>query len=188
MKLIDHIKKYIDLTEADIQNLSSSVAVHQVAKKELLLEEGQIDRNLFFVEKGCLRLYFVNDKGTEQITQFAIEGWWLADFMSFDRQIPSSFYIQAIEKSEIISIDYQEQDKLVRKIPLMDRYFRLVMQRAYAAHQTRLKFIYDLSKEESYQHFMNAFPGFAQRIPQYMLASYLGFTPEYLSEIRKKKV
>jgi CRP/FNR family transcriptional regulator len=185
--LITHIKKYIDLTESEVDLLSQYFKSNKIAKKEFLLEADEVCKHNFFVEKGCLRMYFVNDKGAEQITQFAIENWWLADYMSFDRQTPSPFYIQAIENSEVVFIDHFRQEELLKAIPKLERYFRLVLQRAYAAHQLRIKFLYDLSKEESYQHFIAGFPGFVQRIPQYMLASYLGFTPEYLSEIRKKK-
>jgi CRP/FNR family transcriptional regulator, anaerobic regulatory protein len=185
--LVTHIKKYISLDDQEVMQLLSYFKLISVVKKDFLLKEGDTCRHNYFVEKGCLRMYFVNDKGTEQITQFAIENWWIADYMSFDRQTSSPFYIQAIENAEIISIDHLRQEELLKVIPKMERYFRLVLQRAYAAHQLRIKFLYDLSKEESYQHFVSGFPGFAQRIPQYMLASYLGFTPEYLSEIRKKK-
>lgn len=185
--LITHIKNYIPLDDKEATQLLTYFKRVSISKKELLLSEGDICRQLFFVEKGCLRMYFVNERGSEQITQFAIENWWMTDYMSFDRQIPSSFYIQAVENAEVISIDHLRQEEMLKEIPKMERYFRLVLQRAYAAHQLRIKFLYDLSKEESYQHFISGFPGFAQRIPQYMLASYLGFTPEYLSEIRKKK-
>jgi CRP/FNR family transcriptional regulator, anaerobic regulatory protein len=185
--LVAHIKNYISLSDKETEQISDYFTLSTYSKKDFLLREGDTCRQTYFVEKGCLRMYFVNDKGTEQITQFAIENWWITDYMSFDRQTPSPFYIQAIENAEVISIDQQQQEELLKMIPKMERYFRLVLQRAYAAHQLRIKFLYDLSKEESYQHFIAAFPGFAQRIPQYMLASYLGFTPEYLSEIRKKK-
>ncbi|HEY5824379.1 MAG TPA: Crp/Fnr family transcriptional regulator [Cyclobacteriaceae bacterium] len=185
--LIAHIKNYISLDDKEALQLLTYFKLSSIVKKDLLLKEGDSCRHLHFVEKGCLRMYFVNDKGTEQITQFAIENWWMADYMSFERKTPSPFYIQAIENAEIISIDNLQQEELLKTIPKMERYFRMVLQRAYAAHQLRIKFLYDLSKEESYQHFISSFPGFAQRIPQYMLASYLGFTPEYLSEIRKKK-
>ncbi len=185
--LIEHIRNYISLDQNEVKQLSDYFAVKRLSKKDFLLEEGSVCRHTYFVERGCLRMYFVNEKGTEQITQFAIENWWITDYMSFDRQTPSPFYIQAIEPSDVISIDHDRQEELLKAIPKMERYFRLVLQRAYAAHQLRIKFLYDLSREESYQHFISSFPGFAQRIPQYMLASYLGFTPEYLSEIRKKR-
>ncbi|MCD6065264.1 MAG: cyclic nucleotide-binding protein [Bacteroidetes bacterium] len=184
--LITHIKKYVDLSEADVQLLSKQVELLQVKKKEMLLQEGQVCRSQYFVEKGCLRLFYLNHKGVEQTTQFAIENWWLSDYMSYDLQAPAQFSIQAIERSEIVCLDLAAQDSLVRELPQLERYFRLILQRAYAATQVRFRIHYELSKEENYNQFVSSFPGFVQRIPQYMLASYLGLTPEYLSEIRKK--
>lgn len=183
---IRHINKYVTLTGEDELLLLNYAKPLQVEKKHYLLKEGRICKDLYFVEKGCLRMFFISDKGTEQITQFAIENWWLADYMSYDRQVPSQFYIQAVENSELYIIDHASQDILLKQLPQMERYFRLILQKAYAAAQMRIKYVYDLSKEERYQQFVTLFPGFAQRIPQYMMASYLGLTPEYLSEIRKK--
>jgi hypothetical protein len=79
-------------------------------------------------------------------------------------------------------------DKLLEEHPLMEKYFRCVYQKAYAATQMRLKFLHNYSREELYYHFRDSQPAFLQRVPQYLVASYLGFTPEYLSEIRKKNI
>lgn len=184
--LIAHIKKQVALDEEEIQYLSSKAKLLTVKKKDFLLQEGAICKANYFVEKGCLRMFFINDKGIEQITQFAIENWWLSDYMSFGMQSKSNFYIQAVETSEIIAISQTLQEDLLKELPQLERYFRLNMQRALGAAQQRVKFFHDLSKEESYRHFISQFPKFVQRIPQYMLASYLGLTPEYLSELRKK--
>ena len=102
-------------------------------------------------------------------------------------KIPSDYYIQAIEKSEIIVIDSILYDELLKEIPQLEKYFRIIMQKAVAAAQHRTKLISQMSKEEFYQHFIASFPEFNQRVPQYMIASYLGLTPEYVSELRKKK-
>lgn len=131
-------------------------------------------------------MYFISEKGVEQTTQFAIENWWLSDYMSFQFQKSSEFCIQAVEKTEMMVIDHQDQERLMAEFPAMERYFRIIYQKAYAAAQKRVKYMYELSKEEQYRQFVSMFPDFTQRIPQYLLASYLGFTPEYLSEIRKK--
>jgi CRP/FNR family transcriptional regulator len=184
--LISHIRKQVVIGEEEIAIILQYMKPLPVKKKGYLLKEGQVCRSNYFVEKGCLRLFFINEKGTEQITQFAIENWWLADYMSLQMQVPSQFYIQAIEDTEVFVIDHLLLDELLQKVPAMERYFRLIMQRAYAATQVRFKFLSTFSKEESYRHFTESFPGFAQRIPQYMMASYLGLTPEYLSGIRKK--
>jgi CRP/FNR family transcriptional regulator len=184
--LIDHIRKYVTLDESETQFLLNNVKVSTVKKKEFILQEGNVCKANYFVEKGLLRMFFINEKGVEQITQFALENWWLSDYMSFTMQAGAKFYIQAIEQSEIIAIPYHSQEELFQKLPQLERYFRMMMQRAYAASQMRFKYYYDHSKEENYRLFVSLFPEFVQRIPQYMLASYLGFTPEYLSELRKR--
>jgi len=78
-------------------------------------------------------------------------------------------------------------DELLKEIPQLEKYFRIIMQKAVVAAQHKAKLQYQMSKEEFYRHFITAFPEFNQRVPQYMIASYLGFTPEYVSELRKKK-
>ncbi len=183
---IQHVKRYVSLNEDEEQILLKYIKPLILQKKSYLLREGEICKANYFVESGCLRMFFINDKGTEQIVQFALENWWLADYMSLTIQTKSLFYIQTIEPSEIIAVDAQKQDELFKELPQMERYFRIMMQRAYAATQRRFKFFHDYTKEENYRVFVSLFPEFVQRIPQYMLAAYLGLTPEYLSELRKK--
>ena len=184
---IAHIRRYVDLSEQDVAKIESCVHLVELKKREYLLTEGQVCKSNYFVEKGCIRMFYVNDKMAEQTMQFALESWWLSDYFSFAKQLPSQYSIQAVEKSLVVAIDYQLQDKLFDEVPQLERYFRIMMQRALAASQLRVKLIYQLSKEEMYKHFNTSFPHFFQRVPQYMIASYLGLTPEYLSELRKKK-
>jgi len=186
-RFIAHIKKYVTLSERELAMLESYIQPLELKKKAFLLTEGQVCRYNYFVESGCLRMYYLNDKMQEQTTQFALETWWLSDYFSFAKQKPSEYCIQAVEKSVALAIDFQQQEKLFAEVPQMERYFRIMMQRALAASQLRVKLIYQLSKEEMYKHFSTSFPQFLQRVPQYMLASYLGLTPEYLSELRKRK-
>jgi CRP/FNR family transcriptional regulator, anaerobic regulatory protein len=185
--LIDHIKKFVPLNDEGSDTLLKYTSAVSVGKKETLLKEGQVCRQMIFVEKGCLRMFYINEKGTEQITQFAIENWWIADFMSYDRQQPSPYHIQSVEASDIWTIEHEMQDALVKELPQMERYFRLILQKAYAAAQMRVKYFREMNREEAYRQFSSDFPDFVQRVPQYMLASYLGLTPEYLSELRKKR-
>jgi CRP/FNR family transcriptional regulator, anaerobic regulatory protein len=186
--LIKHIHRHVQLSEEEILILSKYVRPLHPKKKEFLLQEGQICKSNYFVEKGCLRMFFINSKSAEQITQFALDTWWMADYFSLADGTPSPYYIQAIEKSEILAFDSVVQDNLLRELPQMERYFRIVMQKALAASQLRIKYLYELSKEELYLHFSTSFPEFVQRVPQYMVASYLGLTPEYVSELRKKNL
>ena len=186
--LIKQIRRYVELNEHEVQTLCKYVKRAALKKREYLLTEGQICRAFYFVETGCLRMFFINNKSAEQITQFALDGWWISDYFSFIDNKPSEYYIQTIEKSEILSIDVLSLDDLIKETPQMERYFRIIMQKAVAASQLRIKYMYEMTKEEFYIHFSTSFPDFVQRVPQYMIASYLGLTPEYVSELRKKKL
>jgi len=184
----DHLQKFIEVDDeafTDIMNFFTTVTVK---RKTDLLKEGQLCKFHYFVLNGCLRKFFVNEKGIEQTTEFAIETWWLTDNIAFEHSQPTQFHIQAVEDSVVLAIDRASQEKLLTQIPAMERYFRFIYQRAFAAAQMRIKYLYDLSKEEYYHHFNRHHPEFIQRVPQYLIASYLGFTPEYLSEIKKKKL
>ena len=186
--LIAHIRKFIDLDDSESEIILSYFEEKTFNKKSLLLEEGQICNTQYFVLKGCLRLYIINERGTEQTLQFAIENWWITDYMSLQNQSPAHFYIQTVENSEVVAIDKGGMDDLLVRLPKMERYFRLILQKSYAASQMRIKFLYTQSAEERYHHFNTLQPEFVQRIPQYMLASYLDFSAEFMSKIRAGKV
>lgn len=186
--LLQHISRYVSLDQNEEALIAQKLKYLQLKKKEIVLSQGKICRSSYFIVKGCLRLYFFNDKGAEQTTQFAIENWWISDYNSLENKVPSEFQIQAVEASEVIAFDKEIQDSLFELVPKLERYFRLILQRAYAASQVRTKINYTMSREAQYHLFSAAFPEFVQRVPQYMLASYLGFTPEFLSKIRARKV
>jgi CRP-like cAMP-binding protein len=181
-----HIEKFIQISSDEFEEIKKFFDTKEVAKKENLLEEGQICRYHYFVLTGLLRKFYINEKGIEQTTEFAIETWWLTDNFAYERNITTEFYIQAVEKSLVLYITQEKQEKLLEKFPMMERYFRFVYQRAFAAAQKRIQFLFSFSKEEFYFQAVKNHPDFVQRVPQYLIASYLGFTPEYLSEIRKR--
>jgi CRP-like cAMP-binding protein len=182
-----HISKFVNISDEAFAEILTFFEEEQVKKKQTLLQAGNICRHYYFVLNGCLRMFFINDKGVEETTEFAIENWWITDNFAFERQLRSEFFIQSVEASRVLQIDYATQEKLLATHPVMERYFRCIYQRAYAAAQRRIKFLYDFSKEEMFDQLNTLYPEFVQRIPQYLIASFLGFTPEYLSEIRKKK-
>ena len=181
-----HVEKFIELNDDEFTAVSAFFQTAHFKKKENLLVEGQICKWHYFVLKGCLRKFFVNEKGVEQTTEFAIENWWITDHMAYEHRLTTEFNIQAVEDSEVLMVNSDSQEKLLVAFPKMERYFRFIYQRAYAASQMRFKYLHEFSKEESYLHFCKAQPQFVQRIPQYLVASFLGFTPEYLSELRNK--
>lgn len=184
--LLAHIARYVTLTPAEAAAVTAYFSIQTVPRKGHLLAAGQPCAASYFVLQGCLRLYFITEKGTEQTTQFALESWWLADYGSLLSGQPSAFCIQAVEPSTVAVLTYPQQEALLARVPALERYFRLMLQRVAAANQTRWVYFYGQSLEERYHSFSTAFPAFVQRIPQYMLASYLGCTPEFLSKVRAK--
>lgn len=186
--LIDHINKFAFLTDDEAEIITRAVSIQIIKKKDFLLQPGKVCKSTYFVVEGCLRLYFLNNKkDTEQITQFALENWWLTDQESFDSKQPSQYYIQAVEHTQVIVVNKDVLEDLFIRVPKLERYFRIIFQKVYTAWQRRTKFLHDQTDEERYRFFSESFPGFMQRVPQYMVASYLGFTPQFLSKIRAKK-
>ena len=186
--LVHHIEKFITLEPSDIDTLESCLHISNIKKKEHVLKEGQFCNTMYFITKGCMRQYIINAKGTEQTLQFGLENWWITDYLSYHNHIPSHFYIQAIENSEVIAIEKPVLESLLIQIPKLERYFRIVAQKSFGAAQMRIKFLFTMSAEERYHHFNNLNPEFVQRIPQYMLASYLDFSAEFMSKIRAGKI
>ncbi|AWO00976.1 Crp/Fnr family transcriptional regulator [Chitinophaga alhagiae] len=186
--LIAHIRRFVPLSGEEAALLEQYIDLRELKKKAFLLKEGQVCAASYFLIKGCCRSYFITEKGIEQINLFAIEDWWITDYQSLELQTPSQFYIQAIEPATVAVLPRAVQDALFEQLPQLEKYFRLILQKALAAAHLRVKYIFSQTGEERYDHFTTLFPGFVQRVPQYMLASYLGFTPEFLSKIRAKRI
>lgn len=186
--LLKHLQAYISISEEEFQEIVMYFEYFEVKKKQNLNSFKNISNYNFFVIQGCLNMYFINDKGENQSVQFAIENWWIGDLLSMHRNKESVFYIQAVEDCKILSISKKNQEKLFIDFPKIERYFRIIYQIAYGASLYRVKFLYEASKAERYFHFIKHHPDFAQRIPQYLIASFLGLTPEYVSEIRAKNI
>jgi len=185
--LIQHINKINSRSVTDVSKILSFFEAYSFRKKEMLLEEGKRCAAYFFVIKGCLRLFFTDTNGVEHTLQFALENWWMTDLDAFRSGRNSGYSIQALEPTEVLSISHQKYEQLLLENSVMDEYFRRVYERAYAASLLRIQLISRMPKQEFYENFESKYPGFLQRIPQKILATFLGFTPEYLSELRKKR-
>lgn len=184
--LAAHIRNYVHLSAEDEVMLPQYLKYVSLSKKEYLLKEGQVCNACYFVVNGCMRMYFIQENGTEQTTQFAIEHWWMSDYFSYGLQTASRYHIQAVENTEVLAITKESFMELYKAIPALESYSRQMAERAYGAAQQRFYTIYGMSAEERYRGFVEKYPAFVQRVPQYMLASLLGFTPEFLSKLRAK--
>lgn len=185
--LFSHIKRFTTLSPDQKKLLISKLKYRKVSRKDVLLKEYEVCSNYYFVTKGCLRFYRNTENGFEQILQFAIPGWWLSDFQSFETQKPSEYFIQAVQNTEMLILHRSDYQELFTEVPVLNTYFRLMMQKAYTASLKKMELILCESAEERYLQFINSFPDFVQIVPQYMLASFLGFTPQFMSMLRAKK-
>lgn len=172
--LTEHIKKFVSLKPSDEKIIKEDTETIFLNQSDFLLSKHKVCQSLFFVKSGCLRMYFVDAHSLEHTLQFAIEGWWITDYSSLIHQLPSEYFIQSTEKSEIIQIDKNEYEKLNQEIPKLETYFNKIMQLNLAAVQTKNKYLNTMSKEELFIHFSTSFPDFIERVPKSMIESYLG--------------
>ena len=186
--LKSYLKKKTSLSDDRLDYWTSLLIPKKISRNEYLLREGEIARYTAFVAGGCLRLYSVDPKGKEHILQFAPEEWWIGDMESFSKNTPSSYFIDAIEDSEVLLMDLPAQETLFRQIPEAVAFFQQLMQNRQVATQKRIIFSMSASAEQRYLDFIKTYPSFTQRVPQHMIASYLGITPESLSRIRKQVI
>ena len=184
--LAAHIESTIGI-QLDPHALAHYFQEFPLRKKEHLFKQGEHCTHLYFVVEGCLNMYFINDRGQKQTVQFALEHWWLSDFMAFRSSSRTNFNLQAVERSKVLGVDLSGEYAMLERFPELERYFKLIHERAYGASLMRMKYVYGLSKEELYHDFSQKFPDFVQRVPQYLLASFLGLSPEYLSELRSRE-
>lgn len=183
--LLSQIQEKVSLTEQDKKAIETFFVPKKIRKRQYLLQEGDVCKYLAFVAKGLLRTYNVDDKGTEHISIFGWEGWWLSDFNSFLSGVPAVFNIDAIEDSELMMISLADYNAITLNVPIMDRYFRILYQNSLVTKERRLMSAITHTAEEKYVHLAESYPHIIERIPQNLIASYLGFAPETLSRIKK---
>ena len=185
----DVLRNYLEARAAfdapDFDLIRSVFLLKRLAAGEFLQRAGDVTRHAAFVASGCLRNYVIDAKGKEHIVQFAPETWWLADATSLNSGTPSTFFIDAIEDSELLLIDARSHQLLVDRVAGYATAFRTGLQRHAAAKDQRIVSSLSASAEQRYLEFLRVYPSIALRVPQSMLASYLGMTPETVSRIRK---
>lgn len=180
------LKSKVDFSEEDLTIVKKQLSPKKLRKKQYLLQEGDVCKFIAVVEKGALRSYTIDEKGTEHIIQFALEGWLISDLYSFLTAEPATYTIDAIEDCELVLISKNVHEELLKTLPKYETWIRLQITNAYIALQRRLTSINSLSLEERYESFTSIYPHIVQRVPQHMIASYMGLTPETLSRVRKK--
>jgi CRP-like cAMP-binding protein len=181
-----NIHKRVSLTDADEELIKGYLTLKKIRKKQYLLQEGDICKCVAFVEKGAMRLYKVDEDGSEHIIQFAVEGQFITDLYSFLTNEVSMCNIDAIEDSELVLITRTASDELRKRSPQYQEFIFQLTSEAYIQMERRMASVISLSPEERYRELTTEYTDIVQRLPQHMIASYMGLSPETLSRIRKR--
>jgi len=184
--LISHFRKTVSLSEMEIAEILPRLDIVSVDKKKFLLQPGHVSRHMLFVASGCMRSFYVDENNQEHTLQLGIENWWINDLYSYLSQQPSRMFLQAVENTVLIQISKNNLEELFRLVPAISDFFRIKIQAAYVALQERTIENMSVDAYERYTRFRSDYRDIEQRVPQYIIASYLGVTPEFLSHLRKK--
>lgn len=187
LPVINYIERYVALSDEEKNHLASYLKITKVKKRQFIVQPGFVCNHKSYVVKGAFRGYLVDNEGKEHTLSFAIEDWWISDYSSLIYQEPATLFVEALEDSVLIQIAYEDEQKFLAEIPKLEKFERIITQRSLAFHQKRLLSNFTKTAEERYDEFMSKYAAIAKRVPQYALASYLGFSTEYLSKIRNGK-
>lgn len=175
-------------TAEELKLMRSLATEKKLRKRQLLLQEGEICRHKIFVAKGLLKAYLLKEDGMEYIMRFSPENTWAIDHESFNNQTPSKYYIEALEDSEVVLLNYDNTLQLLETIPA----FRMLNDKLKAlsldASQQRILSNISATSEEKYRDFITSFPDVFRRVPLHMVASYLGVSRETLTRIRQAQL
>lgn len=183
--LRNHIRQIVSLTGEEFDLIRSRAALRKIRKHQLLLQEGTVCTSDYFVVNGSFRQYYLDGKGKEHIVQFAFPDWWIGDWYSVMNHTPSEYNIEALEDSEYIQISKESLDALFASIPALEKYFRIMFQKAFVAQQRRITSL-QKPAEERYKDFLAAYRHFEEKVSQAHIASYLGITRESLNRIKNQ--
>lgn len=183
-----NIARHVQLNAEEEELLKGKLHCRAVSKNESLLKAGEHNKMIYFVTKGCLRIYQNHQNGEETNLLFCPENWWACDIISFSNGTPAAYSIDALEEGEVIGIDYRDLEELYIQVIKLERFFRILFQNGFALYQNRLTLALSTSADVRYVLFTKQYPTLINRISQKQIASYLGITPVFLSIIRKRLV
>jgi len=185
--ILQNIGRHISLNKEEEAHFMAQLQEKLVPKKTFLQREGNLCRNIYYVNSGTLRAFFTDKTGRESTIMFAIAGWWITDMFCFINRQPAMLQLEALEDSQVYQLSRDDWESLLNDLPVFEKYFRILMQNAYTREQLRIIQNLSIPAEERYHNFLNKYPLVAKQVTQKQIASYLGITPEFLSALRSKK-
>ena len=183
-EFFDHINSRINITEKEFELIDQRLRVFNFSKNEIILKPNQLSAFHFFVRKGCLRSFYIDDSGKEHTISFAIENWFIGDYISYFGNEVSRLYVECLEDSSLLKIEKHIWEDLYSEIPQLETYTRINLELNFAVNQKKTLGDLSLNSKERYSIFRTTYPNIEQRVKNYHIASYLGITPETLSRVR----
>ena len=184
-KFRSYLEKSLPITDAQFELISKDLQIKTFQKNEILLSQGDICSRTYFVVDGLLRSYSIDAKGKAHIIQFAPELWWISERNGLLLNEPSDFYIDAVEQTTAIMIPKDYFTLAIPHLPKLQELNNTMLNNSIRFMQKRINMLLSATAEERYLDFIRLYPNLTLRVPQWMIASYLGITPESLSRVRK---
>lgn len=186
LNLTAFLTSNLDINEQEVSSIVATCTVKKMKKDEFVLRQGEFCKHTFFIEKGLLRQYSLDNKGKEHILSFAPENWFVTDRESAYFNLPSAYFIQALEESTVVMLDETFFQLLSKKIKTFTDFNNRLLHNHIRHLQGRINLLLSATAEDRYLQFINMYPDILLRVPQTMVASYLGITPESLSRVRRE--
>lgn len=187
--MLDKFKAYlqarINITDEQFEQISHNLKIKTFLKNELIFSQGETSTRTYFVLEGLLRSYSIDSKGKAHIIQFAPESWWISDRNGLLNNEASDFNMDAIEATTALIIPKDFFCVAEKFAPAISELNTKMLNNAIRFMQRRINLLLAATAEERYVDFMKLYPDLTLRVPQWMIASYLGITPESLSRVRK---
>ena len=187
-RIITFLRQRVEVTDEEALLFASFFHEKTLRKKQLIVQPGFVTQHRFYVTKGALRSFITNQSGVETTIAVAAADWWITDYNSYIYQQPATLFVEAVTKATVLQLSFEDEATLKKLNPKFEMFFRIIAERGLAAQQRSLITNLTQSAEERYESFATAYPQFINLIPQYIIASYLGMSTEFLSKIRNRKV
>jgi len=182
--ILANIARYVELSDEETQDFISIIKTSRVKKRQFVIQPGYVCEYRNYIVKGAFRTFYMDDNAKEHTVHIGIEDWFFTDFYSYIYQEPSTFYSEALEDSIIFQMKYEDVEKLCSKSHALNQFYRIVVEKAYANSRRRIIAANSKTSEERYWEYVKKYPQIVNRVPQYVIASYLGISAEFLSKIR----
>ena len=186
--IINYARKLVSLTDDEGLQFAAAFKEYRVKKRQFIIQPDFTAKSRYFVLEGSLRAYVIGDEGQEHTIQLAIEEWWISDYNSYIFQQPANMFVVAMEDGLLFQLTHEQESRLKAENHKFETFFRILAERSVAFMQRRIISSLTQSAEERYELFVEKYPAMVSRFPQYVIASYLGMTTEFLSKIRNQRV